>query len=233
MWVARHYRSRPDGRLGADAVNLFRNTLLRSLFASLCFRWRWNRALSPLIADMVTPSVTDPGSTRHRSARRCTGECNGRPPVASIFFSLLWSRLTSWPAHGAVGYTKSLRHLHPPPALRRCLRFLPPRAAGLRPGGRRIGFGGGSGGGISPVAVGWPGTSGWYSSSSISVATAGSGGGAAEWNSAPRYTTRPLFGTRTGDQRSPIYLMVLRVWKHWQLAGDIELRLCLGAARSD
>jgi hypothetical protein len=52
--VTRLYRSRPDGRLGADAVNLFRNTRLRSLFASFCFRCRLNRALSPLSADMVT-----------------------------------------------------------------------------------------------------------------------------------------------------------------------------------
>ena len=48
------YKSRPFGRLGDEAATFFRNARLRSLFASLCFRWRWNRALSPLIADMVT-----------------------------------------------------------------------------------------------------------------------------------------------------------------------------------
>ena len=49
------YKSRPSGRLVGDEVaTFFRNARSRSLFASLCFRWRWNRALSPLIADMVT-----------------------------------------------------------------------------------------------------------------------------------------------------------------------------------
>jgi hypothetical protein len=48
------YKSRLSGRLGVDAVNFLRNARFRSLFASLCFRWRWNRALSPLIADMPT-----------------------------------------------------------------------------------------------------------------------------------------------------------------------------------
>ena len=53
--------------------------------------------------------------------------------------------------------------------------------------GRRCGLGGGSGIGISPVAVGWPGTSGCGSSSSSICATgSGSGGGAGGWNSAPR-----------------------------------------------
>jgi hypothetical protein len=48
------YRSRPSGRLGAGAVNFFRNAWLRSLRASLAFRSRWKRALSPVSADMVT-----------------------------------------------------------------------------------------------------------------------------------------------------------------------------------
>jgi hypothetical protein len=48
------YKSRPSGRLGDEVATFFRNARLRSLFASLCFRWRWNRALSPFIADMVT-----------------------------------------------------------------------------------------------------------------------------------------------------------------------------------
>jgi len=48
------YKSRPFGRLDAETVNLFRNSRLRSLRASLFFRSRWKRALSPLIADMVT-----------------------------------------------------------------------------------------------------------------------------------------------------------------------------------
>ena len=49
------YKSRPSGRLVGDEVaTSFRNARLRSLLASLCFRWRWNRALSPLIADMVS-----------------------------------------------------------------------------------------------------------------------------------------------------------------------------------
>ena len=39
---------------GDESATFFRNARLRSLFASLCFRGRWNRALSPLIADMVT-----------------------------------------------------------------------------------------------------------------------------------------------------------------------------------
>ena len=48
------YKSRPSGRRGVEAATFFRNARYPSLFASLCFRWRWNRALSPLIADMVT-----------------------------------------------------------------------------------------------------------------------------------------------------------------------------------
>jgi hypothetical protein len=48
------YKSQPSGRLGVEAATFFRNARLRSLFASLCFRYRWKRALSPLIADMVT-----------------------------------------------------------------------------------------------------------------------------------------------------------------------------------
>jgi hypothetical protein len=48
------YKSRPSGRLGVEAVNFSRNARLRSLFATLCFRSRWKRALSPLIADMVS-----------------------------------------------------------------------------------------------------------------------------------------------------------------------------------
>src|SRR6516225_8456950 len=64
----------------------------------------------------------------------------------------------------------------------RGVRFLPPSPGGLRARGRRMGLGGGAGSGISPVAVGWPGTSGWGSSISSysSTATTGSasGGGA-------------------------------------------------------
>jgi hypothetical protein len=63
------YKSPPSGRLGDEAATFFRNARLRSLFASLCFRWRWNRALSPLIADIVTKR-SRPGSTRHRSGRQ-------------------------------------------------------------------------------------------------------------------------------------------------------------------
>jgi hypothetical protein len=48
------YKSRPSGRLGAEAVNFFRNAWLRSLRASLLVRSRWKRALSPLSSDMVT-----------------------------------------------------------------------------------------------------------------------------------------------------------------------------------
>jgi len=48
------YKSRPLGRLGVEAVNFLRNSWLRSLLASLLFRSRWKRALSPLSADMVT-----------------------------------------------------------------------------------------------------------------------------------------------------------------------------------
>jgi len=48
------YKSGPSGRLGDGAVNFFRNARLRSLRASLLFRWRWKRALSPLTSDMVT-----------------------------------------------------------------------------------------------------------------------------------------------------------------------------------
>ena len=47
------YKSRLSGRLGVEAVNFLRNAWLRSLRASLFFRSRWKRALSPLIADMV------------------------------------------------------------------------------------------------------------------------------------------------------------------------------------
>jgi hypothetical protein len=47
------YKSRPSGRRGVDAGNGFRNAWLRSLRASLFFRSRCNRALSPLRADMV------------------------------------------------------------------------------------------------------------------------------------------------------------------------------------
>jgi hypothetical protein len=54
LFMCAAYKSRPSGRLGVEAVNFLRNARFRSLFASLCFRWRWNRALSPLIADMVT-----------------------------------------------------------------------------------------------------------------------------------------------------------------------------------
>ena len=54
LFYASLYKSRPSGRLGDEDATFFRNARLRSLFASLCFRWRWNRALSPLIADMVT-----------------------------------------------------------------------------------------------------------------------------------------------------------------------------------
>jgi hypothetical protein len=48
------YKSRPFGRLGAEAFNFCRNAWLRSLRASLLFRSRWKRALSPLRSDMVT-----------------------------------------------------------------------------------------------------------------------------------------------------------------------------------
>ena len=48
------YKSRPLGRLGPEAANFLRNCWLRSLLASLLFRSRLKRALSPLIADMVT-----------------------------------------------------------------------------------------------------------------------------------------------------------------------------------
>ena len=44
----------PSGRGGVEVLNFFLNARLRSLFASLCFRSRWKRALSPLIADIVT-----------------------------------------------------------------------------------------------------------------------------------------------------------------------------------
>jgi hypothetical protein len=47
------YKSRPSGRRRAGAANSFRNARMRSLRASLFFRVRWNRALSPLSADMV------------------------------------------------------------------------------------------------------------------------------------------------------------------------------------
>src|SRR6516164_824734 len=50
------------------------------------------------------------------------------PPVASIFFSLLWSRLASWPAHRAVEYTQSFKPLHPPPASRPLPALLAPDA---------------------------------------------------------------------------------------------------------
>jgi hypothetical protein len=48
------YKSRPLGRRGVEAVNFLRKAWLRSLRASLLFRSRWKRALSPLIADIVT-----------------------------------------------------------------------------------------------------------------------------------------------------------------------------------
>jgi hypothetical protein len=47
------HKLRPSGSLGVEAVNFLRNARLCSLFATLCFRSRWKRALSPLMADMV------------------------------------------------------------------------------------------------------------------------------------------------------------------------------------
>jgi len=44
------YRSRPSGRRGAASANFFLNSWARSRRATLAFRIRWNRALSPLIA---------------------------------------------------------------------------------------------------------------------------------------------------------------------------------------
>jgi macrolide transport system ATP-binding/permease protein len=49
------YNCAPVGRTGAAAI-FFRNNRLRSLRASLPFRSRWKRALSPLMADMVPKS---------------------------------------------------------------------------------------------------------------------------------------------------------------------------------
>ena len=66
--MTRLYRSRPGGPLGADAVNFFRNTRLRSLFASFFFRCRLNRALSPLSADMVTNAAPVAAAAVHRCA---------------------------------------------------------------------------------------------------------------------------------------------------------------------
>src|SRR6516164_9138952 len=101
----------------------FRNARLRSLLASLCFRWRWNRALSPLIADMVTQASVRP---RHRLVGVPAG-----PHGAFLLFSLLWSRLTSWPAHCAVQCTKNLKHLHPLPASRPLPALLAPDAGAI------------------------------------------------------------------------------------------------------
>jgi hypothetical protein len=54
------YKSRPSGRLGAEFVSFFRNTWLRSLRASLFFRSRWKRALSPLRSDMMGQEYQNP-----------------------------------------------------------------------------------------------------------------------------------------------------------------------------
>ena len=62
------YKSRPSGRLGPEAVNFFRNVRLRSLFASRCFRLRWNRALSPLSADMTTPEYQGPSKADYSAS---------------------------------------------------------------------------------------------------------------------------------------------------------------------
>ena len=53
------YNARPSGRRGREAINLC-SALLRSLFASFCFRLRKKRALSPLSADMLTQEYQDP-----------------------------------------------------------------------------------------------------------------------------------------------------------------------------
>ena len=58
--MLRAYKSRPSGRRGAEVVKPFFRARVRSLFASLCFRSRWKRALSPLIADMVTQAYQIP-----------------------------------------------------------------------------------------------------------------------------------------------------------------------------
>jgi len=51
------YNWPPFGRAGVRADDFLRSTLLRSLRASLLFRSRWNRDLSPLNSDMPsTPS---------------------------------------------------------------------------------------------------------------------------------------------------------------------------------
>jgi hypothetical protein len=65
-------RGGQDECLGPEAINLFCNARLRSLFANLCFRLREKRALSPLSADMMTLSV--PGSLRRRSQLLSPGD---------------------------------------------------------------------------------------------------------------------------------------------------------------
>jgi len=64
------YKSRPSGRLGAEFVSFFRNTWLRSLRASLFFRSRWKRALSPLRADMMAQEYQNPAGVDRQLFRQ-------------------------------------------------------------------------------------------------------------------------------------------------------------------